>query len=378
MGPLQGLNVIEFPAIGPAPFCAMLLADLGANVLRLDREEDAKLGIERPRKFQIANRGRKALKVDLKNAEALKLVQALVDKADVLIEGFRPGVMERLGLGPDDCFARNPALVYGRMTGWGQTGPLSAAAGHDINYIALTGALDAIGRKDAPPTPPLNLLGDYGGGSLYLALGVLSALWERQSSGRGQVVDAAIVDGALSLLGSHIGMVAAGISSRTRGTNLLDSGAPFYDVFACADGRWIAVGAIEDKFFSQLASKLGLDPEVALKQKRSDWTALRKALAEKFSTRSADAWQSEFDGTDCCVTVVNSLDEARNDHHLSARHAFIELDGVTQPAPAPRFSRSVPEIPRAPAASNTADDALADWLDPATIEDFRTAGAWKI
>lgn len=377
MGPLHGLNVIEFPAIGPAPFCAMLLADLGANVLRLDREEDAKLGIERPRKFQIANRGRKVLKVDLKNTEALKLVRTLVDKADVLIEGFRPGVMERLGLGPDDCFARNPALVYGRMTGWGQTGPLSAAAGHDINYIALTGALDAIGRKDAPPTPPLNLLGDYGGGSLYLALGVLSALWERQSSGRGQVVDAAIVDGALSLLGSHIGMVAAGISSGTRGTNLLDSGAPFYDVYGCADGRWIAVGAIEDKFFHQLATRLGLDPEAALKQKRSDWTALRKTLAEKFATRSARDWETEFNGTDCCVTIANTLEDARNDPHLSARQAFIELDGVAQPASAPRFSRSVPGIPRAPAALNTAEDALADWLDPNVIEDFKSAGAWK-
>ena len=377
MGPLSGLKVLEFPAIGPVPFCAMLLADLGATVLRLDREEDAGLGIERAPRFQISYRGRKSLKLNLKRPQALKLVEALIDRSDVLIEGFRPSVMERLGLGPDVCLSRNSRLVYGRMTGWGQTGPLAASAGHDINYIALTGALDAIGRRDQPPTPPLNLVGDFGGGSLYLALGILSALWERQRSGRGQVVDAAIIDGTLSLLSGHIGMLAAGLVNGERGTNLLDTGAPFYEVYACADGRWLAVGAIEDKFFSQLASKLGLDANRALQQKREDWPSLRYAIAEAFLKKKAEEWRATFDGTDCCVTIVNTVEEALADPHLIARKSFIELDGVDQPAPAPRFSRSVPENPRAPNAGNLPEEALSDWLDSETVEAFRRTEAWR-
>lgn len=377
MGPLNGLTVLEFPAIGPVPFCAMLLADLGATVLRIEREEDAGLGIERPRRFQISHRGRKSLKLDLKRPQALKLVQALIGRSDVLIEGFRPGVMERLGLGPEVCLALNPGLVYGRMTGWGQTGPLAPYAGHDINYIALTGALDAIGRQGQPPTPPLNLVGDFGGGSLYLALGILSAIWERHRSGHGQVVDAAIVDGTLSLLGGHIGMVAAGLAKGKRGSNMLDSGSPFYDVYACADGRWLAVGAIEDKFFSQLVSKVGLDANDALRQKREDWPSLRRDLAEAFLQKNAEEWRATFDGTDCCVTIVSSVEEAFADPHLAARKSFIELDGVSQPAPAPRFSRSVPETPRAPSARNTPEEALADWLDPDTVRAFRTSETWR-
>jgi alpha-methylacyl-CoA racemase len=355
----------------------MLLADLGATVLRIDREEDSGVGIERPQRFQISQRGRKVLKLDLKKPQTLKLAEALIGRTDVLIEGFRPGVMERLLLGPDVCLAINPRLVYGRMTGWGQTGPLAVSAGHDINYIALTGALDTIGRRDQPPTPPLNLVGDFGGGSLYLALGVLSALWERQLSGRGQVVDAAIVDGALSLLSGQIGMIAAGLANGARGTNVLDSGSPFYDVYACADGRWLAVGAIEDKFFAPLASKAGLDLETALRQKRTDWPSLRSALKEAFSKKNAEDWRIMFDSTDCCATIVNSLEEAFADPHLAARKSFIELDGVTQPAPAPRFSRSVPDTPRAPSASNTADEALADWLDPEAFRSLKEIGAWR-
>lgn len=377
MGPLNGLKVLEFPAIGPVPFCAMLLADLGATVLRLDREADAGLGIERARRFQISHRGRKVLKLDLKKPQTVKLVEALIGRSDVLIEGFRPGVMERLGLGPDVCLGKNPRLIYGRITGWGQTGPLAASAGHDINYIALTGALDAIGRRDQPPTPPLNLVGDFGGGSLYLALGILSALWERQRPGHGQVVDAAIIDGTLSLLSGHIGMLAAGLSKGGRGTNLLDSGGPFYDVYACADGRWLAVGAIEDKFFSQLASKVGLDADDALQQKRKDWPSLRCSLAQAFSKRTAEEWRAAFDGTDCCVTIVNTVEDAFADPHLVARKSFIELDGVSQPAPAPRFSRSVPETPRAPNAPNTPDEALSGWLDLETVEAFKKGEAWR-
>lgn len=377
MGPLEGLKVLEFPAIGPVPFCAMLLADLGATVLRLDREESVDLGIERPLQFQISHRGRKALPLNLKSPAAVELVKALVSESDVLIEGFRPGVMERLGLGSDACLDLNPRLIYGRMTGWGQTGPMAQYAGHDINYIAITGVLDAIGRFDQPPTPPLNLVGDFGGGSLYLALGVLSALWERQRSGLGQVVDAAIVDGALSLLGGHIGMSMAGMSKGSRGTNVLDSGSPFYDVYACADGRWIAVGAIEDKFFVQLVSKAGLDPERALSQKRSDWPALRNELKAAFATKPADEWRAIYDGGDCCATIVNTVTDALDDPHLAARDAFIELDGVKQPAPAPRFSRSVPDAPRAPATPNSAEEALTDWLSPDAIQMHRGAGAWR-
>lgn len=371
------MKVLEFPAIGPVPFCAMLLADLGATVLRLDREEDAGLGIERARRFRISYRRRKSLKLNLKRPQTLKLVEALIDRSDVLIEGFRPSVMERLGLGPDVCLSRNSRLIYGRMTGWGQTGPLAASAGHDINYIALTGALDAIGRRDQPPTPPLNLVGDFGGGSLYLALGILSALWERQRSGRGQVVDAAIIDGTLSLLSGHIGMLAAGLVNGERGTNLLDTGAPFYEVYACADGRWLAVGAIEDKFFSQLASKLGLDANRALQQKREDWPSLRCAIAEAFLKKKAEEWRAAFKGTDCCVTIVNTVEEALADPHLIARKSFIELDGVDQPAPAPRFSRSIPENPRAPNAGNLPEEALSDWHDSETVETFKRTEAWR-
>lgn len=377
MGPLNGLKVLEFPAIGPVPFCAMLLADLGATVLRIDREEVSGLGIERPRRFQISQRGRQVLALDLKRPASVELAKALIGESDVLIEGFRPGVMERLGLGPDVGLALKPGLVYGRMTGWGQTGPKAPVAGHDINYIALTGALDAIGRRDQPPTPPLNLVGDFGGGSLYLALGVLSALWERQSSGRGQVVDAAIIDGTLSLLGGHIGMVAAGLAKGPRGTNVLDSGSPFYDVYACADGRWLAVGAIEDKFFAQLVSKAGLDPEKSLRQKRSDWPSLRRDLEAAFAAKSSDEWRANYEGSDCCATVVNSVEEAFADPHLDFRNAFIELDGVKQPAPAPRFSRSVPETPRAPGVSNTAREALSGWLASDEIRSHEKAGAWR-
>jgi alpha-methylacyl-CoA racemase len=363
MGPLHGLRIVEFPAIGPVPMCAMLLADLGATILRLDRKESAGLGIDMPERFQFTHRGRMSLPVDLKDPTDVALVLRLVGKADALIEGFRPGVMERLGLGPDICLARNPGLVYGRMTGWGQTGPLASVAGHDINYIALAGALDAIGRKDGPPVPPLNLVGDYAGGSLYMALGLLSALFERQRSGGGQVVDAAIVDGTASLLAMNLGMQAAGLASGGRGENVLDSGAPYYDVYRCADGRWIAVGAIEEKFFAQLCGRLGLDPaSLPDRADRANWPALKDIFAARFAERDAAAWAALFAGTDCCVTLVHRADEAQTDPHLLARETFVSIDGVTQPAPAPRFSRSVPGTPRAAGTPNTAAEALAGWL----------------
>jgi crotonobetainyl-CoA:carnitine CoA-transferase CaiB-like acyl-CoA transferase len=315
------------------------------------------------------------LPVDLKRTAEVDLVLQLVGKADVLIEGFRPGVMERLGLGPEICLERNSRLIYGRMTGWGQSGPLAHTAGHDINYIALTGALDAIGRKGAPPTPPLNLLGDYAGGSLYLALGILSALWERQRSDQGQVVDAAIVDGTASLLSSHLGMLAAGMLSGGRGENILDSGTPFYDVYQCADGRWISVGAIEAKFFAQLLTKLGLDAATLPARSNPDnWQVLKDRFAAKFRERPAEEWRRTFDGNDCCVTVVLSAEEAQQDPHLRERNTFISIDGVVQPAPAPRFSRSIPDNPRSPGASNTPAQALSGWLDDAAIDQMRQAG----
>jgi crotonobetainyl-CoA:carnitine CoA-transferase CaiB-like acyl-CoA transferase len=346
MGPLNGLKVLEFPAIGPVPFCAMLLADLGATVLRLDR--DAGLGIERARRFQISHRGRKVLKLDLKKPQTLKLVEALIVRSDVLIEGFRPGVMERLELGPDAYLGKNPRLIYGRMTGWGQTGPLAASAGHDINYIALTGALDAIGRRDQPPMPPQNLVEDFGGGSLYLALGILSALWERQRSGHGQGAER--------------------ISSTVR--SLLRC--------VCLRGRSLARRWRDrGQVFLQLASKVGLDADDALQQKRKDWPSLRSSLAEAFSKKNPEEWRAAFDGTDCCVTIVNTVEDAFADPHLVARKSFIELDGVGQPAPAPRFSRSVPETPRAPNAQNTADEALSGWLDSETVETFKNSEAWR-
>ncbi|WP_298720927.1 CaiB/BaiF CoA-transferase family protein [uncultured Ferrovibrio sp.] len=362
-GPLSGLKVIEMPAIGPVPFCGMLLADLGADVLRIDRTGDADLGLPVETKYELAGRGKRSLALDLKDPKAIELMLQLVEKADVILEGFRPGVMERLGLGPDVACQRNPKLVYGRMTGWGQDGPLSHAAGHDINYIALTGALHAIGHKDGKPVPPLNLVGDFGGGSLYLAMGVLAALFERQQSGRGQVVDAAMVDGAASLMTMFYGMKAAGIWTDQHGVNILDSGAPWYDTYECKDGKFVSIGSIEGKFYAELIKVLGLDPVTLPKQHdRKNWESLRAAFAAVFKTRTRDEWCALMEGSDICFAPVLSLEEAPGHPHMAARRNFVERDGVVQPAPAPRFSRTPGAIRSKPAARGEGgEDALRDW-----------------
>ena len=374
MGPLKGMKVVELAGIGPGPMCAMLLADLGATVLRIDRKEPVDLGTPRPLKYNLLLRNRKSIALDLKKAAAVELVLNLVSDADALMEGFRPGVVERLGLGPDVCLARNPRLVYGRMTGWGQSGPLAPAAGHDLNYIALTGALNAIGRKGAPPTPPLNLLGDYAGGSLYLAMGMLAAIIEARQSGKGQVVDAAIVDGAASLMTSVYGLYAAGLASLERGTNSLDSGAYYYDVYECADGKWVSVAPIEARFHAELLQLMGIAPEEIGEQRdRKNWDGGRAVLAKAFRTRSRDEWCALLEGSDSCFAPVLSMAEAPQHEHLRARGTFIEVDGVVQPAPAPRFSRSVPEKPTAPEPPDPGS-ALEGWMAKDAIAKLQADG----
>jgi alpha-methylacyl-CoA racemase len=328
---------------------AMLLADQGAEVLRIERLGPSGLGIEKPERFELLHRSRKAIAVDLKRPEGVELVLRLVAGADALIEGFRPGVTERLGLGPDACLAQNPHLVYGRMTGWGQTGPLAQAAGHDLNYIALTGALHAIGRPGAPPAPPLNLVADFGGGALYLAFGIVSALLEAQRSGQGQVVDATMIDGAASLMTMFFGMHAAGQFTTRRGENFLDGGAFFYEVYECADGKYVAVAPIEDKFLAELFRLLAIDPaSFPPKLDRAAWPGTKARLAAIFKTRSRDEWCRLLEGTDACFAPVLSLDEAPLHPHNLARGTFVEVDGIVQPAPAPRFSRTSAERPTPP------------------------------
>ncbi|MFZ2648981.1 MAG: CaiB/BaiF CoA-transferase family protein [Burkholderiaceae bacterium] len=362
MGPLHGLRIIELEAIGPVPMCAMLLADLGADVVRIDRREPSGLGLAMERRFAVNSRNRRSVALDLKTASGRDAALRLIDRADVLLEGFRPGVAERLGLGPEVCQARNPALVYGRMTGFGQSGPLAHAAGHDLNYIALSGALHAIGGRGGKPIPPLNLVGDYGGGSLYLALGVLAALHERKTSGRGQVVDAAMVDGAASLMSMFYGLAAGGAWAEPRGENFLDGGAPYYDTYASADGKYVAIGAIEPKFFAELAQRISL-PEHFVKgqNKRSLWPEMREALAAIFITRTRDAWCELLEGSDACFAPVLSMQEAPNHAHAKARLAFIEVDGVVQPAAAPRFGRSVAPMPKpAPRPGEHTEEVLRE------------------
>lgn len=348
-GPLTGLKVLEMPAIGPVPFCGMLLADLGAEVLRIDRKADAGLGIAIDTQYELLARGKRSLVLDLKDKRDRDKALDLVERADVLLEGFRPGVMEGLGLGPDMAFERNPRLVYGRMTGWGQQGPLAASAGHDINYIALTGALHACGDKDGPPAAPLNLIGDFGGGTLYLAMGVLSALYERQTSGRGQIVDAAMLDGAASLMTVFYGMLAQGIWKDERGVNLIDGGAPWYGVYRCKDGLHVAIGALEDKFFDVLLDRLELDPEIAARRKdQAAWPAIRRTLADAFLQRTRSEWCALLEGTEACFAPVLSMSEAASHPQMQARDTFVDAFDVVQPAPAPRFSRTPGSI-RGPA-----------------------------
>lgn len=363
-GPLAGLKVIEFAGIGPGPFAAMLFADMGAEVVRVERRGTARrpLSLLSAGPFDVLNRGRRAIAVDLKRPAGVKVALRLVAGADALIEGFRPGVMERLGLGPDVCLAANPALVYGRMTGWGQTGPLAHAAGHDINYIALSGALHAIGAPDQP-LPPLNLVGDFGGGALLLAWGMMAALWEARTSGQGQVVDAAMTDGAALLMAMIYGVKAGGLWSNERGANLLDGGAPFYATYTCADGKFLAVGSIEPAFYRLLLEKAGIaDPHLAGQYDLSAWPVQRDKLAAIFATRPRHEWCALLEGTDACVSPVLDLDEAPLHPHNQARQAFVVVDDVLQPAPAPRLSRTPAAIRNAPPLPGQDTCAvLADW-----------------
>ena len=377
MGPLAGIKVVELAGIGPGPMCAMLLADMGATVLRIDRPGGSDLGLQRPRRYDLLLRGRYSVEIDLKSPDGKALALRLVERADALIEGFRPGVTERLGLGPDDCLARNPRLVYGRVTGWGQDGPLAQAAGHDINYISLAGALHAFGRRDQPPTPPLNLLGDFAGGSLYLAFGLVCGLLETRNSGQGQVVDAAMIDGAASLMTAAVGAVAAGLSTHERGTNHLDTGAHFYNVYQCGDGKWISIAPIENKFYAELLRRLDFDPqELPPQMDRERWPEAQEKFALLFKTRTREEWCTILEGTDACFAPVLTTDEAPRHPHNAARRTYVEADGIVQPAPAPRFSRTVPDLPIPPQPTDPkqAEAALAAWLDPAEIAALKAAG----
>ncbi|MFJ4713385.1 CaiB/BaiF CoA transferase family protein [Streptomyces sp. NPDC088785] len=370
-GPLAGVRVVELAGIGPGPFAAMLLADLGADVVRVDRPGGSSLGIAP--EFDVTNRNKRSVLVDLKAEGGTARVLGLVDRADVLIEGYRPGVAERLGVGPADCHARNPKLVYGRMTGWGQDGPLAQRAGHDIAYIAPTGTLGMIGRPDEPPTVPVNLVGDYAGGSLYLVVGILAALHHARATGTGQVVDAAIVDGTAHLASMIHGMLAAGGWQDRRGANLLDGGCPFYGTYETADGQYMAVGALEQQFYDEFSDLLGLADTAPARSDLARWGELREAVAARFKERTRQEWTAVFEGSDACVAPVLSLREAPGHPHLAARGTFVEHGGITQPAPAPRFTRTPTAVRRPPArpGADTADVAR-DWDVPALTGDGPT------
>jgi alpha-methylacyl-CoA racemase len=374
-GPLAGLKVIELVGLAPAPFAATVLADLGAEVIRIDRAKPAFDVLTFPQ--DPLTRTRRWIGLDTKSPEGRDLALRLIDRADVLIEGFRPGVTERLGLGPDDCLARNPRLVYGRITGWGQDGPLATVAGHDINYIGLAGALEPIGRAGERPVPPLNLLGDFGGGGLLLAMGILAALVERQSSGRGQVVDASMVDGAALITTALHGLRNVGLWSKGRGENMLDGGAPFYDTYETADGRYVAVGAIEQRFWGDLVTVLGLDPgEVADRLDPARWPAVREKIAAAIRTRTRDEWEKLAEGTDACLTPVLDPVEARTHPHNVARKTFVDVGGQPQPAPAPKFDRTPPGPPSPPSEprSDTTEVLAELGLPGAEIDRLRAAG----
>ena len=378
MGPLTGIRVIEIAGIGPGPFCAMMLADMGADVVRIDRASAARGGDPDRPPLDLLNRGRRSVGIDLKSSEGVETVLALVEGADALLEGFRPGVAERLGIGPADCLARNPRLVYGRMTGWGQEGPYASAAGHDLNYIALAGALHGIGRQGEAPVPPLNLVGDFGGGGMYLAFGMACALLEARNSGQGQVVDAAMVDGAASLMTAFFGMARSGFWSEERGTNMLDTGAHFYNVYETADGRYISLGPIEPQFYAELRERLGLHgPEWDHQTDRSRWPELKEKLAALVAQRTRDEWCELLEGTDTCFAPVLSLAEAPEHAHNRERGTFAEVAGVVQPGPAPRFSRTPGAIRRPPPHSGQhTDEILGELgLDADAIASLRASGA---
>ncbi|MFM8940901.1 MAG: CaiB/BaiF CoA transferase family protein [Phenylobacterium sp.] len=371
-GPLTGLKIIEFAGIGPGPFCGMLLSDLGADVVRIDRK-----GQGRGSPADITARGRRSVGLDLKNPAAIETCLRLFETADVVFEGFRPGVMERLGLGPDVALKRNPKLVYGRMTGWGQFGPYAQAAGHDMNYIAITGALHAIGTEDKP-VPPLNLVGDFGGGALYLAFGILAGVIKARETGEGQVIDCAMSDGAASLMAMFYGFKASGAWTESRRSNLLDGGAHFYDTYQCSDGKWVSIGSIEPQFYALLSEKTGiLDPSFKSQMDRSAWPDLKAKLAAVIATKTQAEWCALMEATDVCFAPVLDLDEAPKHAHNVARQTFVEVAGVTQPAPAPRFSKTPGAIQGPPPAIGAHDEeALKDWgFSDADLAALRGNGA---
>ncbi len=375
MGPLAGIRILEFEAIGPAPFAGMLLADMGADVLVIDRPAGTDLGLKRERWYDVMMRGKRSVTLDLKSPSGKEAALELVARADALIEGFRPGVMERLGIGPEEVFQRNPRLVYGRMTGWGQDGPLAPRAGHDINYIALAGVLHAFGRKGEAPVPPLNLVGDFGGGGMLLGFGVACALLEAARSGKGQVIDAAMVDGAALLAAMFSGFLAAGSWSEERGANILDTGAPWYDVYETKDGKYVSIGAIEERFFEELVKKLRIE-DLPAQHDRSRWPEMRRAFSKTFKSKTRDEWCQVFEGSDACFAPVLSWSESRRDAHNVFRNSYVKMAEVEQPAPAPRFSRTPGEIKRIPPERGQAgSEALADWgFDAGEVKRLRSLG----
>jgi alpha-methylacyl-CoA racemase len=364
MGPLEGVRILEIAGIGPGPFAAMMLADMGAEVIRVDRAQSVMGGDPAHPPVDVLNRGRRSIGIDLKNPDGVEALLTLVESADALIEGFRPGVAERLGFGPDVCLARNPRLVFGRMTGWGQSGPYASAAGHDINYIALAGALDPIGRAGEKPVPPLNLVGDFGGGGMLLAYGVVCGLLEARTSGQGQVVDTAMVDGAAVLTTMFHAFRAMGMWEDERGTNLLDTGAHFYDVYETSDGKYVSIGSIEPQFYAELLRLTGLDADDTMprQQDRTQWPALKERFTELFKTKTRDEWRALLEDSDACFAPVLTMSEAAEHPHIQARGTIVEYEGVLQPAPAPRFSRTTAELRSPPARPGEHTDvALADW-----------------
>jgi alpha-methylacyl-CoA racemase len=377
-GPLDGVKIIEIAGIGPGPFCAMMLADMGADVIRVDRSQNVHGGDPATPPSDVLNRGRRSIGVDLKNPDGVDAVLSLIETADALIEGFRPGVMERLGLGPDVALARNPKLVYGRMTGWGQEGPYAPTAGHDINYIALAGALEPIGRRGGPPMPPLNLVGDFGGGGMLLAYGIACGLLSAQRTGEGQVVDAAMVDGAAILTTMFHAFRAMGMWDDARGTNLLDTGAHFYDVYETADEKYVSIGSIEPQFYKELLRLTDLEgEELPFQHDKTQWVPMKERLTGIFKSKTRDEWCALMEGTDVCFAPVLSLGEAPQHPHNVQRGTFVELEGVVQPAPAPRFSATPVSVQRPPShAGQHTDEVLAEWgLETDRIAKLREAGA---
>jgi alpha-methylacyl-CoA racemase len=381
-GPLAGYRIIEIAGIGPGPFAAMMLADMGAEVIRVERVQAVRSPTSDAPRLDALARGRRSIAIDLKQPEGVETLLGLVERADALIEGFRPGVMERLGVGPEECAARNPKLVFGRMTGWGQSGPYASSAGHDINYISLAGALAHFGRHGGPPTPPLNMVGDFGGGGMFLAYGVVCALLEAQKSGTGQVVDTAMVDGTAVLMTMFWAFKEMGMfDEHARGTNLLDTGAHFYDVFRCKDGGYISIGSIESQFYAELLRLTGMadDPEFARQMDKDLWPHLKSRLIRVFEEKTRDEWCAIMEHTDVCFAPVLTMSEAAAHPHNVDRGTFIEVGGVVQPAPAPRFSRTTAEVSRPPAhAGQHTREVLADWgVEPAAIDQLFASGAVK-